>query len=299
MNAFCSRADGDLRCCVALRTEVGEGPVWDERMGTLYWIDVTGEKLFRYDPKTQENESFDVGQAVGSVALCSGGGLLLALRDGIATFDLEARELKFVAQPEADQLEKHSNDGACDPAGRFWVGTMAFSAEAGAGGLYRLDSDLTCEKVLDGFTIPNGLCWSADGATMYHVDSVPATVTAYDYDVEAGEVSGAEVIIEVDPSMGLPDDMTIDTEGKLWIAHYGGSCVRRWDPETGSVLQKIDVPASRVTACAFGGAGLRRLYITTATQEMDEEELQREPKAGSLFDVVPGVQGQPVHRFAG
>lgn len=294
-----SEAAGPLRCCVEARAELGEGPVWDDERQRLYWIDILGEQLHHYDPEQRESASFCVGQPVGAVALRVGGGLVLAVRDGFATFDPEAQSLTFLAQPEADRLQNRFNDGACDSAGRFWAGTMAFSADAGAGSLYRLSPGGPCDRVLEGLTIPNGLAWTADGATLYHVDSGPATVTAYDYDLQTGTISHGRVVIAVDEALGTPDGMTIDTEGTLWIAHYGGGCVRRWDPEQGTVLQEVDVPASRVTACTFGGADLKTLYITTATEGMSKEERRREPQAGSLFAVRPGAGGSPPYRFAG
>lgn len=299
MNAARKKAAGSLYCCVEARAELGEGPLWDDKAQKLYWVDVLGETLHRYDPKREANESFRVGQPVGTVALRSSGGLVLAVRDGFAAFDLGAEKLSFLARPEADRPESRFNDGACDPAGRFWAGTMAFSGDEGAGSLYRLGPDLACDQVLSGLTIPNGLAWTVDGRVMYHVDSGPAVVTAYDYDAKTGAISRGRVVIEVDEAMGAPDGMAIDAEGKLWIAHYGGGCVRRWDPEQGVVLQEIDVPASRVTACAFGGPDLKTLYVTTATEGMSEEERRREPQAGSLFAATPGTQGRLASRFAG
>lgn len=277
---------------------LGEGPWWDERENLLYWVDITGGTLHRTDPVIGKNETFPVGQPVGTVVLREGGGVMLAVRDGFAAFDLETGTLNPVADPEAHLPGNRFNDGKCDPAGRFWAGSMGFAAEPGAGALYRLDPDHTVHKMIANVTISNGIVWTSDHKIMYYIDSVPGTVSAFEYDPGSGQIRNRRTIIEVGEKLGAPDGMAIDIEDKLWIAHYGGGCVRRWDPQTADILETITVPASNVTACAFGGPELDTMYITTAGGN-DPERLKTEPYAGCLFAARPGVQGQLAYRFAG
>ncbi|MCA9977634.1 MAG: SMP-30/gluconolactonase/LRE family protein, partial [Anaerolineales bacterium] len=191
------------------------------------------------------------------------------------------------------------NGGYCDGDGRFWAGTMALTMEDGAGALYRLDADLSVHTMLSGVTISNGMAWSQDQRTLYYIDTPTRTVTAFDFTAETGEIGNGRVALTIPATMGYPDGMTIDRDGKLWIAHYDGGCVRRWDPETGNVLATIPLPVSKVTACTFGGPNLDRLYITTASQEMSDEQKAAEPLAGSLFVAQTPYQGFVTSRFAG
>ena len=279
------------------RAELGEGPLWDEREKVLYWVNIQGHKLHIYDPATGENQSYDIGQPVGTVVLREYGGVMLALRDGFAAYDPTSGKLDMIADPEADKPENRFNDGKCDPAGRFWAGTM--HAQPYRGALYRLDTDMTVHKMVEDVSISNGIVWTADHKTMYYVDSPVLTVYAYDYDNDTGDINNCRSIIKVPEGMGVPDGMAIDNEGMLWIAHFGGSAVHRWDPASGEIVETIDVPASQVTACAFVGDNLDTLYITTARTGLSDEQLAGEPHAGSLFVAQPGVTGTLTYRFKG
>jgi sugar lactone lactonase YvrE len=277
---------------------VGEGPIWDETKGILYWVDILSGMLYEYDPATGANRSYTIGQHVGTVVPRAAGGVMLAVYDGFAAFDPATEQLTLLADPEADLPDNRFNDGKCDPAGRFWAGTMAYSNQTTEGSLYRLDPDLSVHKMLGDIGIANGIVWSLDNATMYYIDSVANTVRAFDYALATGDISNERVIIRTD-GMGLPDGMAIDAEGMLWVAHFGGSCVRRWNPHTGQVIDVIEMPASQITACAFGGPDLATLYITSAANGLDEAALQREPHAGGLFMANPSVKGVPTFSFAG
>jgi sugar lactone lactonase YvrE len=273
---------------------LGEGPLWDERTQRLYWVDILGHALHRSDPLRQTNEIFSIGEAVGTVVLGESGQIYLAVQDGFAHFDLQSGALTPLASPEADRPGNRFNDGKCDPGGRFWAGTMGFESQPRAGALYRLDPDHSVHRMLDDVTVSNGIAWSADHKTMYYVDSAPRSVSAFDYDLASGTISNRRPIAEVTADMGSPDGMALDVDGKLWIAHYGGSCVRRWDPETGQVLAEIPVPTLKVTACAFGGADMKTLFITTASNNQPKTDHH----AGNLFMARPGVRGQATYRFA-
>lgn len=284
---------------VDFRAKVGEGPLWDERAQVLYWVDIMGNQLCVYEPGAGSNTAIDVGQPVGTVVVREQGGLMLALHHGLASYDLESRHLHPIADPEAHLPDNRFNDGKCDPAGRFWAGTMAFAATRGAGSLYCMETDLSVRKVLGEISIANGIVWSLDQRTMYYIDSLKQDVRAYDYDLASGGISNERVVCRFAAEVGLPDGMAIDAEGMLWVAHYNGGRVCRWNPADGALLQTISLPVSRVTACAFGGPDLEELYITSASQGMSPAEWEREPHAGGLFVCRPGVRGVPSYRFGG
>jgi sugar lactone lactonase YvrE len=281
------------------RADLGEGALWDERNNVLYWVDINGFKLNILNPATGENTSYNVGQHVGTVVLSESGGIFLAVREGFARFDLETEALEIIADPEPDKSENRFNDGKCDPAGRFWAGTMSMNGQPHQGSLYCLDTDMTVTKKVDDINISNGIVWTSDRKTMYYIDSPPRKVFAYDYDFETGDISNVRVAIQVPEGMGVPDGMAIDSDDTLWIAHYNGGVVIHWNPDTAEVMEIIEVPVSRPTACAFGGDKLDTLYITTAINGLKPEHHAKEPHAGSLFVVQTHVTGTLSHRFKG
>lgn len=285
----------EVQLLVDAHALVGEGPIWDEAKGVLYWVDILSNMVYEYNPATGENRGYNVGQHVGTVVPRASGGLMLAVYDGFAAFEPSTGQLTLLADPEADLPQNRFNDGKCDPAGRFWAGTMAYTDQSTQGSLYRMDADLSVHKMLGDIGISNGIVWSLDNQIMYYIDSMANTVRAFDYDLATGNISNERVVIRTD-GMGLPDGMAIDAEGMLWVAHFGGSCVRRWNPHTGKVIGTIEMPASQITACAFGGADYSTLYITSAATGLD---LAKEPQAGGLFMVNPGVKGVPTFSFAG
>lgn len=275
------------------RATLGEGAIWHPVEKKLYWVDIEGRELHIYDPATGRDRELPTGEKVGTVVPVQDGGVLLALQNGIHKMSLPGGELTFLVDAEKDSAIRY-NDGKCDPAGRFWVGTIAGQGEAA---LYRVNRDGTIHRQLDNITCSNGIVWSADKKTMYYTDTPTMEVMAFDYDDATGSISNPRVVITVPGDMGGPDGMTIDSEGKLWVAHWGGSCVARWDPLTGELLQKIEVPGPHVTSCAFGGEGLDTLYITTARDGLSEEQLRNYPLSGGLFAVKPGVSGVPAEFF--
>jgi len=205
----------------------------------------------------------------------------------------------MIIDPETDKPDNRFNDGKCDPAGRFWAGTMHIRGQPNHGSLYRLDTDMTVHKMVEDVSISNGIVWTADHKTMYYIDTPTRTVYAYDYDNDTGAIDNRRIAIQVPEGIGFPDGMAIDAEGMLWIAHYEGKAVRRWDPASGKILHTIDLPVSRVTACAFVGNNLDTLYITTAINGLSAERHAKEPHAGSLFVAQPGVTGTLTYRFQG
>ncbi len=279
---------------------VGEGPVWDDASGTLVWVDIMSHAVHRYDPATGQNRSLDVGQPVGAAVLRrDGNGLVLALRDGFGMLDEGSGQVRMLASVEADVPTNRMNDGKCDPTGRFWAGTMAFNPtpDAPAGALYRLNPDLTVSRMLDGVILSNGLGWSPDGGRMYYVDSMTQGMDVFDFEPQAGSLANRQRLITIGPDEGLPDGMTVDAEGGLWLALHGSGSIRRYTPD-GKLDRVVRVPPTMVTCCAFGGPDLSDLYITTMSLGLSEAARRAQPLAGALFRCRPGVRGLPASRFA-
>ncbi|WP_119066686.1 SMP-30/gluconolactonase/LRE family protein [Aggregatilinea lenta] len=291
---------GHVELALDAQAVLGEGPLWDEREKCLYWVDIVSQALHVYNPASGENKTSHVGQMVSTVVLSETGSVLLAVQNGLAWFDLVSGKLDIIVDPESDKPGNRFNDGKCDPGGRFWAGTMDVSASLPRkGSLYRLDPDMSVHTMLTDISISNGIVWTADHKTMYFNDSIPGTVTAFDFDNATGDISNPRIVIQVPENMGMPDGMAIDSEGMLWIAHFYGGAVHRWNPDTGKVLETIKLPASNPTACAFAGDNLDELYITTARDSLSAEQLKQEPHSGGLFHVKTGVVGTVTHRFKG
>ena len=291
--------DLDVEVVLEAHASVGEGPTWDERTNTLVWVDIMGNAVHIYDPASGRDRSVDVGQPVGAAAPRRGGGLVLALRDGFGLLDANLANLRMISDVESDVPANRFNDGKCDAAGRFWAGTMAFDVAPLAGALYRLDPDYRVTRVLSGISLSNGLDWTPDNRQMYYIDSPTQSVDAFDFDLERGELGARRRVISISSDEGLPDGMTLDAEGGIWVALHGSGSVRRYLPD-GRLERVIRVPSARlVTCCAFGGADLGDLYITSMTYGLSPEALLDQPLAGALFRCRPGVQGRLPHRFAG
>lgn len=271
---------------------LGEGPCWDAKTGELIWVDIPRQMVHWYDPAARRDRSFDVGRAVAAVAPAESGGLVLGTADGF--WLLRDGALTKVADVEADQPDTRMNDAKCDAAGRFWAGTIALDLHAGGGSLYRMDADRTVTRVLGGLHIPNGMGWSPDNRTMYFIDSFAYCVFAYDFDAGPGTLSNPRRFIEIPEAEGLADGMTVDAEGYVWVALFGGWALRRYAPD-GTLDREIRLPVSQVTSCAFGGEDYTDLYITsatnTATGTLSPEQRAAQPHAGALFRIRPGVKG--------
>jgi sugar lactone lactonase YvrE len=277
---------------------LAEGPVYSAADHALLWIDIESHLIHRLELTSRDKAEMNVGQAVGAVVLRAGGGLAIALRDGFAVTDRWGGAPTLIASPEKDKPENRMNDGKCDRAGRFWAGTMAFQATPGAGALYRLDPDHSARTMLTGVTISNGLAWSLDDKEMYYIDTPLARVDVFDFDAPSGAIHNRRTLFEVPKENGAPDGMTIDAEGCLWVAHWGGGAVRRYTPK-GVVDRTIEVPASKVTSCTFGGGDLSDLYITTASIGLSAEQKSEQPHAGGIFVARTGVKGTSGYLFKG
>ena len=273
---------------------LAEGPCWHTGRNRLLWVDIEGKRLHLYDPAANRNDTVQFDRQVGAAVPTADGNILLAMRNGMFLYDESSGELRLVADPEAHIPTNRFNDGKCDPAGRFWAGTISMTGEAEAGSLYRLDRKGQVAKMMSGLSISNGLGWSPDYATMYLVDSKIRQVFAFDFDVESGNIANRRTIVEFAPEDGLPDGMAVDENGMLWIAHWDGAKVSCFDPKRSRIVDVIRFPVRKVSSCAFGGARLDELYVTTAKSGPGEPE---DRYGGSLFRVKLGVRGMPTFEY--
>ncbi|MBD3391164.1 MAG: SMP-30/gluconolactonase/LRE family protein [Chitinivibrionales bacterium] len=281
------------------KAELGEGVCWDWRSQVLYWVDINRYELHVFDPETNSDRSINVGEYIGTVAPRAGGGLVLGLQHRIVSCDLDTGEMVTLCSLEADRENNRINDGKCGPDGRFWVGTMDLDCQEGAGGFYCVDTDYTMRTILRSVGISNGLCWRSDHSILYYIDLLTRKIDAFDFDAGAGTCANRRPVVDFGDNPGSPDGMNIDAEDKLWVASFGGGCVMRWDPDTGELMQTIELPVTNVTNCAFGGRELDRLYISTARVLRTEEDLAKEPLAGGLFVAEPGVRGVRAFEYGG
>jgi sugar lactone lactonase YvrE len=275
---------------------LGEGPRWDAAERSLVWVDIERRQVHAFDPASGKDRHSAADDRVGAAVPTERGAVLVALAHRLALLEPDGSLHGLVAMPHARD-DMRLNDGACDPAGRFWVGSMALDLQRGAGALYRYD-DGELQRVVDGITLSNGIGWSPDARLMYYVDSLTYRVDVFDFDVDSGEARGRRPFVVLPRGSGAPDGLAVDDEGCLWLALYGRGRLHRYRPD-GSLDGEFSLPVTNVTACGFGGDDGRSLFVTTATQELTPDELARQPLAGSLFVADVGVSGPPAHPFAG
>jgi sugar lactone lactonase YvrE len=287
-----------LACVLDVKASLGECPVWSADEEALYWVDINAPSLNRFDPVRGTNIAWPMPQAIGSFASRARGGFVVALRDGIWFVDRQGALERKVAAAPYDPAHHRFNDGRADAQGRFWVGSMNEKRDTNSARLYRLSTDLDLAPVLDDMMISNGLGFSPDGRTMYHSDTPARTVRAYDFDGARGTPSNGRVFAHFDGETDRPDGAAVDSEGCYWSAFYGGSKVVRLSPH-GQRLAEYAVPAVCPTMCAFGGTDLRTLYVTTARQKREADELVRFPQSGGIFAMRVDVAGLPEPKFAG
>ncbi|MDC8004232.1 SMP-30/gluconolactonase/LRE family protein [Aureisphaera galaxeae] len=274
-----------------IKAELGEGAFWNHKTQEFYWVDILGKQLHIYNPETKKNRSFPTPSLIGTVVPKNDSLALVALEDGVYMLNTVNGSLAILSDVEKELTINRFNDGKCDPNGNLWVGSMHLEQSEPKGSVYKIDEQGKTEKMIDSVTISNGIVWTSDHKTMYYIDTPTATIRAYDYDVETATISNERAVVTVDPKDGFPDGMAIDSEDMLWVGMWNGNAVARFNPKTGALISKIEVPAHNVTACAFGGPNLNVLYITTASVDMTEAEKEQYPLAGSIFVANPGVAG--------
>lgn len=290
----------DAEVVFAAEAVLGEGPLWDLRRHQLLWVDIPERKLHRLDPTNRSESVIDVGLVCGAAVPSRRGGLVLAAADGFWRLEDDGSKQR-IAAVEADNAGSRINDAKCDVLGRFWAGTISLDLRPGDGSLYCLDTDGSVHRLLTGMTVPNGLAFSPDRSELYFIDSFAYGVDAYPVDLDGPTLGPARRVVDIPEAEGLCDGMTVDEEGGLWVAMFGGSCVRQFSPEGKEGLM-VRVPVTHPTSCAFGGDRLDTLYITSARSNangpMSPGELAGQPLAGAVFACQPGVRGLPADRCA-
>ena len=282
--------------------QLSEGPRWHEERQELLWVDILGKQVHRgtlaEGGALEELTTITLDRHVGAVAPVEGGGYVVAAGPGylFITSDGTLREL---AQPAAGEGDVRMNDGACDPQGRFWAGTMAYDETPGAGTLYRLELDGSTTTMLSGLTISNGIGWSPDGSTMYLNDSGSGDVFTFDFDGPTGAISNRRTLVRMETPGIVPDGLTVDDEGGIWVALWGGGAVQRYQPD-GSPAERVELPVERPTSCAFGGPHRETLFVTSARVDLSAESLTSQPDAGRVLAVDGlGVRGLPALPYRG
>jgi sugar lactone lactonase YvrE len=293
-------AETTVDCVLDLRVELGECPVWCERSQSLYWIDIYAGDLHRFDPSSGQDRSWPMGEAIGSFALCeSEGVILVALKSGIYRHELASGRRQLLASPERYLPHNRMNDGRCDPAGRFWVGTMRDPPHPAhkEGTLYRFAGEGRCTPMVGGIITCNGLAFSPDWRTLYHSDSDPSvrTVWSWDFDLAEGRIENRRVFIDTHGLPGRPDGGCCDADGCYWMTGNDGWELVRLTP-AGRIDRRIALPIAKPSMVAFGGRALDTLYVTSIRPTGD---LSKQPQAGSLFALRPGVTGIPEPLFKG
>lgn len=288
---------------VDARNELAEGPVWHD--GALWWVNIPAGELHRVGVSPAGaaggHERREIGRMLGAAVPVAGeaGRWLLAAQDGFAWLDWATGATTPILDPPARAVETRFNDGKCDPAGRFWAGTLHLRGEEDRAALYVLDGGLRVREAVSPVSLSNGLAWSGDGATMYYIDTPTRRVDAFDFDAATGAISRRRGVFDLSEQGldGYPDGMTIDAGDRLWVATWGASAVLCIDPKSGRLVEQVRVPATQVSSCCFGGAGLDELFITTAAQGLPAEQRAAQPHAGGIFRARPGVKGRPVQPF--
>ncbi len=275
------------------KATLGEGPAWDAKTQTLYWVDILEKRIYAGSKLFLQLDDY-----VGCLAPRKDGGLVIAQRFGFWTFEPTTNKLTTLASPKGEPSNNRFNDGKCDPAGRFVAGTMDHNEQEASGALYSLSTEGRVKKLLKEVRISNGIAWSPDHKTMYFIDTPTREVKAFDYDIETGQIANPRVLIRLADTFGWPDGMTTDMKGNLWIALWGGARVSQWSAK-GVLLEQFGVPALNVTSCVFGGPDMNELFITTARVGMDAAALKKYPQAGGVFRMQTDVTGMPTFEFGG
>jgi sugar lactone lactonase YvrE len=286
----------DFEIAVLPTAELGEGPRWDAASATLLWVDIPGQSVHRYDPATGEDAVQRVSDVVSLALPRRRGGVVVGLPDGLHLLDGEPSTL--LAAIEAERSDTRTNDGACDAAGRLWVGTMPFDERSPVAGLYRVDPDLSVTTILTGTTISNGLGWSPSGTSFYFIDSPTCRIDVFDFDLVTGTLENRRALAAVEVEGAVPDGLNVDAEGCIWVALHGGWGLNRYSPE-GELVAEVRLPVAKITSCCFGGPELRDLYVTTRREGLSDADVAEQPLAGALLRLDLGVTGLPTHAFAG
>ncbi len=280
----------DVTCILDSRAELGEGPLWDVAEQVLWWVDIKRRLIHRTDPAAGTDRTFATPEDLGCLAVRSQGGLVVTMSSGFHFFDPESGRFSPICDPESHLAENRFNDGKPDRQGRFWAGTMDDAGRHSSGGLYRLDPDLSCRRMVSDIHVSNGLAWSPDSRTMYYADSVRRIVWAWAFEPELGEISDRNVFIDTEETGGVPDGATVDVDGCYWLTLPRTGKVIRYDPQ-GRPMQTVMLPTDLPTCVTFGGRDMDVLYCTTAILGRGEAEMADQHAPGGLFAIDAGVKG--------
>jgi L-arabinonolactonase len=292
-------AEPELRVAIASRNQIGESPVWSVAENSLYWVDVEGRLIQRWNAPGHSVQRWDIGEAIGCIGLRRRGGLIGASLTGFFFLDVATGKTAPISDPEADLPDNRFNDGKVDRRGRFWAGTRNFrNTEIASGALYRLDPNLSILRMEEGLRCPNGMAWSPDDRLMYLCDTWARRIFVYDFDTDDGALRNRRLFAELPENKGFPDGLTVDANGCIWSAHYDGWRITRYAPD-GKVDRVIRMPVQHVTSLTFGGPGFGTLYVTSAHLRLSEEERNRQRVAGHVFALQPGVRGIAEPQFDG
>lgn len=290
---------------VDIHALIGEGPLWEESEQTLLFVDIMGKKIHRWNAATNQIASLDTDAPVGFAVAARGGGYVAGVGRSFSSVDWSTGAVTSLVAVDDDKPRTRLNDGKVDPMGRLFAGTMGPEQSPGQfqrkqGSLYSLDSELKIHRHLDQVDISNGLDWSSDGRLFFYVDSLKQTVDVFDYDISIGRIENRRVLYQLQPEEGLPDGLTLDSDGRVWVACFNGGRVLYIDPTTGVLLRTLSLPISKTTSCCFGGPDYSDLFVTSASLGLSQSELSAEPLAGATFKVSGlGVKGRPPVEFCG
>lgn len=287
-----------IECIWPAESTLGEAPYWSLDESVLYWVDIEGKSIFRFDPRTGDRDIFPQEYEFGCIVKRAKGGFIGGTNKGLVFLEEDMMTVEIFADPESDLLDNRFNDGKCDRHGRFWTGTTDINEIDPTGSLYCVEEPLKVDRHFSKVIVSNGLGWSPDNRTMYFTDSGLQTIYAFDYDIDAGTVANHRDFVVVDSKEGIPDGLTVDAEGYIWSAHWGGSRITRYNPN-GQVDRVIEMPVPLVTSLAFGGQNLDKLYVTTARWDMTDNQIKTAPQSGGLFVLDIGCQGLPEVNFCG
>ncbi len=283
-----------------VRNVIGEGPVWYSQEGSLYWVNFIEQyQVLRFSPQTRRLEVFETGMPVMALGIRRAGGFIAATAKGISTWDTNRKTFEPLCDPLAGRVGYRFNDAATDFLGRFWVGTLNDANPKGPDGeLFCVQGDGSYRLMDKNITVANGIGWSPDRKVMYFTDSFRYSIYAYDYAAGTGTISNRKTFVQTSPDGGIPDGLTVDSEGFVWSAYCGGWKVVRYSPE-GKVDREYRLPVANPTSCAFGGKRLDELYITSASLGLSKQQKEQYPQSGDLFCLKAGVPGMDEPRFAG
>ncbi len=273
---------------------LGEGALWSQRHSCLFWVDIIGQCLHRFNFSSKQSDQWFFKEPISAVSECKiEPRLLLALKSGLAFWNPNTPDVDpvYFSRPEADIALNRMNDGKCDLLGNFWLGSMDSECKRNTGALYKIDSRGVATMQESNICVSNGPTWTLDYKTMLFNDTMNYIVFAYDFNEINGTISHKKVWHKFNTSDGFPDGMCTDSNGRVWICHYGGSCITCHEPFYGTEIGRIHFPASQITSCCFGGENMTTLFVTSSRHGLNSDQLKLEPLAGSLFSINMSCSG--------